>query len=176
MKRILVATDGSSHGLKAIAAAAKLASAENAALTIINVMDDRSLSSELVHFGEDELAGAMQARSSVLPANVANLYAELMWPDAVNLIERQSLLLKEVVSENILVHSDDQARKAGAVEVQTLSKSGDPAAQILAAAESINADLIVLGRRGLGRIAELLLGSVSSKVLHHSRVNVLVVV
>jgi nucleotide-binding universal stress UspA family protein len=46
--------------------------------------------------------------------------------------------------------------------------AGSPAAAILEAAEREPADLIVLGARGLGRFKEMVVGSVSHRVLHHS--------
>lgn len=44
--------------------------------------------------------------------------------------------------------------------------AGAPAAFILETAEKVDADLIVLGRRGLGSIGALALGSVSQAVAH----------
>jgi nucleotide-binding universal stress UspA family protein len=42
-------------------------------------------------------------------------------------------------------------------------------------AEAENAEMIVLGRRGLGRVREVLLGSVSQKVLHQADCTVIIV-
>jgi nucleotide-binding universal stress UspA family protein len=42
---------------------------------------------------------------------------------------------------------------------------GDPAGVIVDIARARGADLIMLGRRGLGTLARLLLGSVSHKVI-----------
>lgn len=53
--------------------------------------------------------------------------------------------------------------------------SGDAADSILAVAESVNADLIVVGARGLGAIERFVRGSVSTKVAHHSPCDVLIV-
>jgi nucleotide-binding universal stress UspA family protein len=52
---------------------------------------------------------------------------------------------------------------------------GNPVDEIVAYADTIDADLIVLGSRGRGAIASALLGSVSRGVLHEARRPVLVV-
>jgi nucleotide-binding universal stress UspA family protein len=61
------------------------------------------------------------------------------------------------------------------VDVQTELLKGNPADEIVAFADTIDADLIVVGSRGHGAIASALLGSVSRGVLHESRRPVLVV-
>jgi nucleotide-binding universal stress UspA family protein len=52
---------------------------------------------------------------------------------------------------------------------------GDPVNEIVAYADTIDADLIVVGSRGHGAIASALLGSVSRGVLHEARRPVLIV-
>jgi len=54
-------------------------------------------------------------------------------------------------------------------------RSGDAADAILDVAETVNADLIVVGARGAGAIGRFLRGSVSTKVAHHSPCDVLIV-
>lgn len=61
------------------------------------------------------------------------------------------------------------------VRARTKLLTGDPADEIVAHADSIDADLIVVGSRGHGAIASALLGSVSRGVLHEARRPVLVV-
>lgn len=51
----------------------------------------------------------------------------------------------------------------------------DPGRGLCQAAESWNADLIVVGRRGRKGLSEVLLGSVSNYVLHHAPCAVLVI-
>jgi len=50
----------------------------------------------------------------------------------------------------------------------------NPGRRIVTAAEDCAADIIVIGARGLGGIGRLLLGSVSSYVVHHAPCSVLV--
>lgn len=52
---------------------------------------------------------------------------------------------------------------------------GDPASEIANHAERGQFDVIVMGSRGLGRVTEVLMGSVSQRVLHESKCPVLIV-
>lgn len=52
---------------------------------------------------------------------------------------------------------------------------GDPGRSICSLARTWNADLIVMGRRGLSGIKEFWLGSVSNYVLHHAPCHVLTI-
>lgn len=61
------------------------------------------------------------------------------------------------------------------VAVKLVEGRGDPAEAILEAAKGEGADLIVVGTRGLNAAARLLLGSVSTSVVHHAHCDVLVV-
>ena len=54
-------------------------------------------------------------------------------------------------------------------------ETGHPVDTIVSVAESIKADLIVLGSRGRSTFKSLLLGSVSDGVLHHAHCPVLIV-
>ncbi len=60
------------------------------------------------------------------------------------------------------------------VEVTTAVRTGEPAHQILAAAEEFEADLIVVGTKGLTGPAGFFLGSVARNVAKHARRPVLV--
>lgn len=73
-----------------------------------------------------------------------------------------------------LENSKTQAAKHGILFSYAIVY-GNPVDQILSIAKKKKADLIVIGARGKGRIAELFLGSVSNAVLHKSKIPVLLV-
>lgn len=58
--------------------------------------------------------------------------------------------------------------------VTTILRHGDPAGEILQLVGEQRVDLICMGARGRGRVSGALLGSVSTAVLHHSPVPVVV--
>jgi nucleotide-binding universal stress UspA family protein len=63
------------------------------------------------------------------------------------------------------------ATEAGAT-AQTVGRVGDPVDVILSTAEELNADLIVIGSKGIER---RILGSVPNSVVHDAQCDVLVV-
>jgi nucleotide-binding universal stress UspA family protein len=79
------------------------------------------------------------------------------------------------VAEARAVIADASAALPQGLSAQTMVVEGQPAAAILEQAGKAGHDLIVLGSRGRGDAASILLGSVSHNVLHHSRVPVLIV-
>ena len=75
----------------------------------------------------------------------------------------------------ILEDAAERARRAGVTDIQPISDHGDPAATIMSIAEREAVDLIVIGKRGLGGLSQLLLGSVSRSIVDHARCAVTVV-
>lgn len=66
------------------------------------------------------------------------------------------------------------ATTAGA-EVTTHQLSGDPADALLSLCDDLDADLLVVGSRGMHGARRFLLGSVSSRCAHHANRSVLIV-
>jgi nucleotide-binding universal stress UspA family protein len=135
MKRVLIATDGSDHALKAAEFGAELAAKMDAAELHI-------------------LAVAYYA-----PSEEAELrkFAQIEHLDG----------LTNAVREIAQGHVERARRKAeakGAKTIKTAVVVGDPAEEILAYITANAIDAVVVGRRGRGRIAGLLLGSVSQKL------------
>nr|WP_294807117.1 universal stress protein [uncultured Nitrososphaera sp.] len=90
---------------------------------------------------------------------------------------------KKLTTEILLVYRRDarafleeQQREAEShgIKAETLLVKGSPAKAIMSAAKAMNADLVVIGSRGLGGVKELLLGSVSNAIVHGSKIPVLI--
>ena len=175
MKSIVVATDGSAAADRAVGAAAELAAAQGAKLTIVNVQDQRTLSEAKEHFAEVELPKTFEGPDEDLPNEARLAFMRLDPADLTRMSDRHTAFMRQYLSDSILSRASKLATQAGAVEPQVVSATGEVAKAVLSAAETADADLIVVGRRGLGTMAELLLGSVSQKILHKAHTNVLAV-
>jgi nucleotide-binding universal stress UspA family protein len=65
--------------------------------------------------------------------------------------------------------------KEAGVQYRMILGDGRPASVIAQVADSIDADVIVVGRRGRGGVAELVLGSVSHELVLHSKRPILLI-
>jgi nucleotide-binding universal stress UspA family protein len=61
------------------------------------------------------------------------------------------------------------------VQVDIYARQGDPADAILDVAEEQNADLIIVGNKGMTGAKRFLLGSVPNKVSHHAPCSVMII-
>ena len=66
-------------------------------------------------------------------------------------------------------------RATRACEVDVYARQGDPADAILDVAEEQEADLIIVGNKGMTGAKRFLLGSVPNKVSHHAPCSVLII-
>jgi nucleotide-binding universal stress UspA family protein len=87
--------------------------------------------------------------------------------------KRDAIDLREV-ADSVLARATEEFASQG-VEVETHAQEGDPAQAIIEVAQEQNADLIVVGARGLTGLQRFLLGSVSSKLAHHAPCTVMIV-
>ena len=76
--------------------------------------------------------------------------------------------------EATLKDAGEQVEEAG-VKVDTFAREGDAADAILDVAEEQNADLIIVGNKGMTGAKRFVLGSVPNKVSHHAPCSVLIV-
>ncbi len=136
-EHILVPVDGSSHANRAIDVAAALSEKFGSKLTLIHVQ---------ARSGTDQVPDDLKefARIEHLAVNEAQILGN--------------------VAQAIVARAADRARFANVKQLETTVEFGDPATKIVDFAVSNKADTIVMGRRGLGDLAGLLLGSVSHKI------------
>jgi len=78
-------------------------------------------------------------------------------------------------AEDIVREATDLAKKAGASDIDTVCKSGDPVDVLVRAIEDNKVDLCVVGNRGLNSLAGRLLGSVPANISHRAACDVLIV-
>lgn len=141
--------------------ASSLARQGKARLVVVHALYAR-LPEDLLHMAEVEHLVQPSAANSGLPAGgpmATTAYGA--GPVAEVKGVREAI---EAVGQRIVADAEVAAKLADVKDVHIRIEEGDPARQILAVAKDENADLIVMGRRGLGRLAGLLMGGVSSKV------------
>ena len=136
-KNILIAVDGSEHGLKAARMAGEMARLTKGDLWVVVAYEPVP-----AYMGQPNLQEAITARLAH--------------------------------SQNILSTAQTEIGEVpGALRTETLE--GPPAEAVLAVAEARAVDLIIMGTRGLGRLASVVIGSQSQKVIAHAKCPVLLV-
>jgi len=149
MEKILVATDGSETAGRAVDRAAELAKATGAKLYILTVESERI-------FPLEKINELVQAKG-----------------DVPIMMDTPAML--DEFCKQAATNAEVRARVLGAPAIESEVRWGDAAETILETARSEGVDTIVLGRRGHGRLAGLLVGSVSHKVVSLSPCTVIVV-
>jgi nucleotide-binding universal stress UspA family protein len=164
IKTILVPTDGSDHAVKAATLAADIAGKYDAKLVFLHVLPHGPLPPALQHMAEVEhLVPGREpgtASSTVGTARVAIPITE-----ASNK-ENNARQVYQAVAEKLLADAESIARKRGVKRFEKITEDGDAAKRIIEQARKCQANLIVMGSRGLTDLKGLLMGSVSHKVSH----------
>ena len=140
----------------------------------IVVGSDGSATAEKAVVQAATLAAASKARLIIVTA-----YTEGKGPaHDVNLdqvpADIRFVLTDRVQAEELGIHGRAAAKEAGAGKVVVQAIPGDPAEVLLEAAKDFDAELIVVGSRGLNSHAHFILGSVAASVAHHAPCDVLV--
>jgi nucleotide-binding universal stress UspA family protein len=150
VSRILVAVDGSEQSMKALRVAIEEAKAHHAEIHAVFVQFPVNLNTFPVDFafgGADTTLG---------------LSYELVY----DLLESETAAILHRVEE--MGHEEGYG-------VATHTAVGDARSEILALADELKADLIVLGSTGKSGVDRLLIGSVSSSVVENSRISTMLV-
>ena len=130
--------------------------------------------------GSEPAERAVQEAIAIAAREGARLHVVTAYPDPHMFRERITSGATEVpvrlreVAESVLARAAREAENQG-VEVETHAREGEPAEAIIGLANEQQADLIVVGNRGLTGIRRFLLGSVSSKVSAHAPCSVMIV-
>ena len=147
-KAIVVGTDGSEGASKAVLAAAELAATQpEAVLHIVTVQKPLS--------GSAIAAGEMAAAAPVA--------AERSWEEEI----------KSELQET-LNRAAETAKRVCDTRIETHARFGSPAEVLCDLAAHLQADLIVVGNKGM-QGGRRLLGSVPNTVSHHAPCSVLIV-
>ena len=102
--------------------------------------------------------------------------ADTRWTHGPDEMAYSEMQLREELRRKVDRYLADAVSKVPAgVQVEQSRREGEPVTQILAVAKGWEADLIVMGTRGRGRLRGLLLGSTAQEVLHGTHCPVLVV-
>lgn len=144
MERILLATDGSEHAMRAARVAGELSGRFDAPVDVLHVVPSEA----------SEVHGVPEY------AHVHRFYVT----------ERDML---RSAADPLVARAATAVEEAGGRVEKTEVMVGSPAHAIADFAEEIGADYIVMGRRGLGDLKGLLMGSVSNKVGQLAKANLI---
>ena len=172
-KKILVALDGSEPSRHALEAGASLAKSQDAELILLHTLL-RTAPLDVLYdiVKQNDLPESVRTALDdvqVIPSTTA--YGAAAGTAYVVVPDKALALL----ADSYLAKAEQAARDAGVSNITIRKADGHAANEILACAKKDNANLIVVGSRGLGDFKSLFLGSVSHKVVQESDVPCMIV-
>lgn len=135
MRRILLAVDGSENSLRAADLAGQLSAMSDVPVDIVYVLE---------------------RGTPRMPKEVEEKHLAHVTPTKLD--------LEKAAGRDIVSAATSRVSKAGGTVEGQQVRIGPPAHEIVDAAEDLDCDCIVMGRRGLGDVRGLLMGSVSTRV------------
>jgi nucleotide-binding universal stress UspA family protein len=141
--------------------------------TRILLATDGSEEAELAALRAVELADATDSELHVVHVGVVPLFLK-SYPGTLGYYGKLQEQIEEV-SRELLRKQSWRVKAAGGTVAGTHLRMGQVDLEIVALAEELGADLIVMGSRGLGGVRRALMGSVSDSVVRHAHCPVLVV-
>ncbi len=150
MKNILIALDYAPNAQKVAEIGFSLNENKNARITLLHVVTNPAYYGSTVY---DPIMGF---------GGYTNL--DLMAPDILNELKHTSQQFLDTVK----LHLDDAT-------INTIVREGEVAETILAVAKYLQADTIVMGSHSKRWLENILLGSITEKVLHHTSVPLFII-
>ncbi len=154
IKKIFYATDLSENARHSFGYAASLANRYGAGITMLHVLED-------VSAYQDSL--------------VINVIGEQKWDE---LKKNKEQVVLDTIRERLEKFCEDVSRELPACPFITddiIVKIGNPVEEILQEVEASGCDMVVMGTRGHGIMADAMMGSTSRRVLRRCKKPVLVV-
>ena len=154
IKKILYATDLSDNARYAFGYAASLANRYGAGIAIVHVLEDLSPNALAI---------------------VGGMLGKERWDD---LKKRNKEQIIRAVRDRINAFCEEESGKMPECQFivdDIIVEIGHPVDRIIRQAEKTDCDIVVMGSRGQGRLAEAVMGSTARRVLRRCRKPVLVV-
>lgn len=150
MKKVLIALDYDTTAQKVAEAGFSLAKSMKAQVILLHIIADPAYYSSLEYSPITGFAGYMDMSNT-------------QFDSLDGLIKASQQYL------------DKTKHHLGDKEIQTMVKEGDFASTILATAKELHADMIVMGSHSRNWLENLVMGSVTEKVLHGSKIPLLII-
>jgi nucleotide-binding universal stress UspA family protein len=151
--RILVPFDGSEHSVKALETAVQIAKRFDSKITLVHV------------YSVNVAPIIVPEPTTLTPSKIP-----VMAPGEVTkMVDAAREMGRKLLSEG------EGKTKSEGIEVESVLKEGNTVQEIAKLAKECNSDLIVMGVKGVSKLRELLVGSVSEGVIKHAPCPVLVV-
>ena len=171
IKSIVLAIDGSVHAKHAQSAAIDLASKYEAKLTLVHVLTHDHPPQEFARMAEVENLLDSGKPKLASKEDTYSTVARFIGGEK----EDKKAKVIALLGEQILGKASKSATQAGVANVASEIRIGDYANSILEVANKVDADIIVMGRRGLSNLKGFVTGSVSHKVSQRAECSVLTV-
>jgi len=171
IKNIVLAIDGSETAKHAQKLAIDMASRYEASLTIVHVLTHDHPSSEFTRMAEVE--DLLESNKPGARGKEDTYKAVARFLGSENDDKEAKVIV--LIGEKLLKSASKSAREASVANITTEIRSGDYANCILEVAKEVDADIIVMGSRGLSKLKGFITGSVSHKVSQRAECAVLTV-
>jgi len=168
-KRIVVGLDGSDHARKALEIAIELARIHKSDLVLVHALSDAPLTDAERNLAETEFGfRGLEEKPPVTAVANAGADPRLGFSVVSERPLHASLRARTEIAQSLLDDTRRDTLQRGVESVETSIENGDPADVILGVAKAKDADLIVIGSRGLSDLQGLVFGSTSHKVAHRA--------